>query len=330
MRAMTFERYGPPEVVTMTDVPIPAAGPGEVLVKKFAALLASTDSTARGWTPAFARLYFGLSKPRFPILGSEFAGVVEAVGEGVTRFSIGDRVFGIVEAFGAHAEYVCVAETQAIAIAPAGLDHATAVALTEGPLTAIPFLRDTARLQPGQHILINGASGSVGSAAVQLAKHMGATVTAVTSTANLELVKSLGADFVIDYASEDFTRANGVFDVIFDAVAKCSFSKARKALKPRGIYLTTVPSLAIGPQMLWTSIFPGKRAAISLTGLRSAIKKNADLEFIADIVREGAFTPLIDRRYPLDDAALAHAYVDTGRKKGNVVLTMWPEPSESS
>jgi NADPH:quinone reductase-like Zn-dependent oxidoreductase len=323
MRAITYSKYGSPEVLTCADVPTPVAGAGQVLVKNYAALVASTDSTARRGTPAFARLYFGLTKPKFPILGTEFAGVVHDLGEGVTRFSKGDRVLGIVGAFGAHAEYVCVSETEPLAIAPLGFDHPEAVALTEGPLTALPFLRDTAGLKAGQHILINGASGSVGSAAVQIAKHMGATVTAVTSTANLELAWTLGADAVIDYTVDDFTSARSAYDVIFDTVAKSSFAKSRKALKPRGIYLTTVPSLAIGPQMLWTSIFRGRRAAISLTGLRAAEKVKADLVTIAELALDGAIAPYIDRRYPLEDAAIAHAYVDTGRKRGNVVLTLW-------
>jgi NADPH:quinone reductase-like Zn-dependent oxidoreductase len=322
MRAITFSQYGSPDVLSCVDVPTPVVGAGQVLVKNYAALVASTDSTARRGTPAFARLYFGLTKPKFPILGSEFAGVVHEVGEGVTAFSKGDRVFGIVGAFGAHAEYVCVSETEPLAIAPSGFDYPEAAALTEGPMTALPFLRDTAGLRPGQHVLINGASGSVGSAAVQLAKHMGATVTAVTSTANLELARTLGADAVIDYTVDDFTRARSAYDVIFDTVAKSSFAKSRKSLKPRGIYLTTVPSLTIGPQMLWTSIFRGRRAAISLTGLRAAKKMKADLGTIAELALDGAIAPYIDRRYPLADAAIAHAYVDTGRKRGNVVLTM--------
>ena len=243
----------------------------DVLIRNHATVVSAAECTARGGKDPAARLYFGLTRPRFPVLGTSFAGEVHAVGSAVTRYRVGDQVMGSVgPTLGAHAEYVRVSEDGVIARKPANLSWTDAVAIFDGGLTALPFLRDSARLTRGQSILINGASGAVGTAAVQLAKHLGAAVTAVTSSANLELVKSLGADEAIDYTVEDFTKSGRLYDVVFDAVGKSSYTRSRKLLKPGGIYLTTVPSLPILLQMLWTSKIGKTKAAIAFTGLRKA------------------------------------------------------------
>jgi NADPH:quinone reductase-like Zn-dependent oxidoreductase len=202
------------------------------------------------------------------------------------------------------------------------MTYEEAAAVPNGALTALPFLRDKGNIQSGQKVLINGASGAVGTSAVQLAKYFGAEVTGVCSTTNLELVKSLGADRVIDYTKEDFTQTGETYDIIFDAVGKSSFSRCKSSLKPEGIYLTTVPSLAIFPQMLWTSMVGGKKARIAFTGLRPASEKTEVLLFLNEIIEAGEYESVIDRRYPLEQIAEAHRYVETGHKKGNVVIAV--------
>ena len=321
MRAAVYHSYGSPDVVRIDDVPTPVPRDGEILVRNHAATVGVTDSAARQGSPFFARFFFGLRRPKFPVLGSEFAGEVAALGPGVTRFVVGDQVFGVTGAeFGAHAEYVCLPEDAAMAAKPADLSYAEAAALADA--TALSFLRDRARLQNGQTILINGASGSVGSAAVQLAKHYGATVTAVCRGANRDLVRELGADNAVDYTVEDFTRGGQSYDVIFDAAGKSSFARCRPVLNRGGIYLTTVPSLAILVQMLWTSRIGDKRAAISFTGLRPASEKLKDLLFIRDLVAAGELVAVVDSTYPLGQIGEAYRRVDPGHKRGNVVITM--------
>ncbi len=321
MKAAVYHEYGPPEVVTISDVPTPTPGHDQVLVRIHAATVGAADSAARAGSPAFARLAFGLRRPKFPVLGSEFAGVVEAVGTAVTKFQVGDQVYGVTGAdFGAHAEYVCVSEQAAMVAKPANLSFAEAVAIVDG--TAMCFLRDKAKLRSGQSILINGASGAVGSAAVQVAKHLGATVTGVCSGSNLELVRKLGADVVIDYTAEDFTRAGVRYDVIFDAAGKSSFSRCRSSLQPGGVYLTTVPSLGIMFAMPWTSMVGNQRAVIAFTGLRRAKEKLRDLVYTRELAESGAIVPVIQAVLPLEQIADAYRAVDGGHKRGNVVVTM--------
>jgi NADPH:quinone reductase-like Zn-dependent oxidoreductase len=326
MKAITYTKYGPPEVLQLSEVEKPAPQDNEVLIKIQAAVVTHADCAARQGSPFAARLAFGLLKPKKSILGTEFAGEIEAVGRQVTRFKPGDRIFAATGAdFGAHAEYICLPEDGALAIKPANMSFGEAAAICEGGLAALPFLRDKGRLQPGQQVLINGASGSVGTAAVQLAKYFGAKVTGVCGAKNVELVQSLGADRVIDYAKEDFTRAGQAYDIIFDAVAKSSFARCKGALKPGGRYLVTVPTLAIFWQMLWTSKVGRKRAIITFTGLRPANEKVKDMLLLTELIEAGKIKAIIDRRYGLEQMAEAHRYVETGHKRGNVVIMVAPE-----
>lgn len=320
MRVAAYERYGPPEVVGIAERPVPEPGAGEVRVRVHAASIGAADSAGRSGTPWFARLAFGFRAPKRPVLGSDFAGIVDAIGPGVTRFAVGDRVFGATGADGgAHAELLIVAESGAIVGLPAAVDMTDAAAICDGGLTALPLLRDGAHLRPGARVLVNGASGSVGAAAVQLAKHLGAEVTAVCGPAHVELVGSLGADRVIDYTREDFTAARDAYDVVFDAVGKSTFRRCRRSLVAGGAYLTTVPSFAIMLQHL-TSKAGSRRAVIMFTGLRKDADKIPDLEQLAALAASGAFRPPIDREVPLDDIAEGYRIVDTGHKSGSVVV----------
>ncbi|MBP2216882.1 NAD(P)-dependent alcohol dehydrogenase [Arthrobacter sp. CAN_C5] len=323
MQVITSRTYGTSDVVHVEEIDTPVPRNGEVLIHNYATVVSRAESTARSGKDLFARLYFGLGTPRFPVLGTGFAGEVQAVGSAVTRYRVGDQVMGSTgPTLGAHAEYVTVSENGIIAMRPGGLLSTDAVAVLDGALTALPFLRDAAELKAGQSILINGASGAVGTAAVQLAKHFGAIVTAVCSTTNLELVKSLGADKVIDYTAEDFTEIGQDYDVVFDAVAKSSYTRSRKLLKPGGIYLTTVPSLPILMWVLVTRIFGKTRAGIAFTGLRKAQPMALDVKFMGDLAASGHYVPVIDRTYNLKEAASAHAHVESGHKKGSVVLAL--------
>ncbi|MBD3166898.1 zinc-binding dehydrogenase, partial [bacterium] len=240
MKAMLFTRYGGPDVLQPAQIDTPMPNDHEVRIQIHAGTVTSTECTFRKGQPIIARLFTGLTKPKLKMLGEELAGVVDVVGREVTRFKPGDEVFGITgESFGANAEYICLPEDATLALKPANISFAEAVAPVDGVLTALPFLRDEANLSAETQILINGASGAIGTSAVQLAKQMGAEVTGVCSTANVELVRSLGADHVIDYKKEDFTRSGRTWDVIFDTVGKLSFPRCKRALKPHGLFLET-------------------------------------------------------------------------------------------
>jgi NADPH:quinone reductase-like Zn-dependent oxidoreductase len=322
MKAIVYHEYGSPDVLRLEEVERPTAKDNEVLIRVHAAVVSTAETIARKGDPFIARLATGLIGPKKTVLGSEFAGEIEAIGKDVKRFSVGDQVFASSGAsLGAHAEYICLPEDGAMATKPVNMTYEEAAAVSEGGLTALPFLRDKGKIERGQTVLINGASGAVGTSAVQLTKYFGAVVTGVCSTTNVELVRSLGADEVIDYTREDFTGTDETYDIIFDAVGKSSFSRCRGALKPGGIYLTTVPTPAIVWQMLWTSKVGGKRAVFAATGLRPAKEKAKDLLFLKELCEAGALKPVIDRRYPMEQAADAHRYVETGHKKGHVVIT---------
>ncbi|MEQ4300027.1 NAD(P)-dependent alcohol dehydrogenase [Plantactinospora sp. B6F1] len=320
MRAAVYRTYGPPDVVRVEEVPTPVPGDQDVIVRVCAATVGVTDGTARRGSPGYARLFFGLRRPRWTVLGSEFAGVVEAVGAGVTRFRVGEEVVGITGPdFGAHAEYVRVRQDGALGPKPANLDFAEAVALIDG--TALAFLRDRAGLRPGHTLLVNGASGAVGSAAVQLGRHFGARVTGVCSTPHLDLVRDLGADEVLDYTREDFTRTGQTYDVVFDVAGTSSFGRCRRVLNPAGRYLSPVPSPGLLVQMPWTAAFGGKKAVVAFTGLRKAADKARDLLLVRELAEAGTLRPVIAERYPLERIAQAHRHLDRG-KYGNIILTV--------
>lgn len=321
MKAAVCRRYGSPDAVTVQEVPAPRPRDDEILVRVRAATVGVVDGLARSGSPFYARVQFGPLRPRFPVLGSDFAGVVEVAGRSVTRFGVGDAVFGtMAPRFGAHAEYVCLPEAGAVAPMPSSVSFAEAAALADA--TALHFLRDKALLRPGQSVLINGASGAVGAAAVQLAVSFGAVVTGVCSGPHAGLVRKLGAESVIDYTRTDFTRAGRRYDVIFDVAGKSSFLRCRGVLRPGGVYLTTAPSPAIMVQMPWTARFGRTRAVVAFAGLRAAALKRQDLLVLRDLVEKSSLAAVIGARYPLERIAEAHARVDAGHKKGNIVVTM--------
>jgi NADPH:quinone reductase-like Zn-dependent oxidoreductase len=316
MKAIVYTKFGPPEVLQLREMAKPTPKDNEVLIKIRATSVVKEEPDMRR-SPGFN----GLWRPRNPILGQELAGQIEAVGNAVTRFRPGDEVYGF-GMFGAYAEYKCMRESDALALKPANMSFEEAASIPNGALTALPFLRDKGQIKRGQSVLIYGASGSVGSAAVQLAHYYGAEVTAVCSSTNQEWVKALGVDHVIDYTQEDFTQNGRTYDIIFDTVGKCSFGACKGSLTKEGIYLTTVPSLAVIRQMLSPLKRGGKKAKFMAAGLRPAREKTKDLAFLADLIETGKLKAVIDRCYPLDQIVEAHKYVEKGHKKGNVIITV--------
>lgn len=318
MLAAIVDRYGPPEALAIREVPTPEPGPEQVLVKIHATVVTPSDVAFRNGELWIARLFSGPFKPRLPILGDAFAGTVVGVGAGVIRFAVGDRVAGSTgPELAAHAQFAVVDQAGAMVKLPDNVEFGEAAGLCDGGLTALPFLRDQGHLGPGQHILVNGASGSIGTTAVQLARAMGAVVTGVTSRRNLELVRSIGADRVIDYTAEDFTATDAAYDVIFDTVGKSSFARCHDALKPDGIYLTPMPVLS--PAMLRKS---GRRVRFAATGLRKPVEKARDLVLLVDWLATGKLRTVMEREYDLSEIAAAHAHVETGHKVGSVVVNI--------
>ncbi len=316
MRAVVYDRYGPPDVLRLEDVERPVPKEDEVLVKIRATTVTRSDCGLRGSKPFVSRFFTGIRRPKQRILGSELAGEVEAVGAAVSQFAVGDHVFGTSGwQFGAHAEFICMRESARIAHKPAGMSFEEAAAVCDGALNALGCLR-RADLRKGQRILIYGASGSIGTAGVQLAKYFGADVTAVCNTKNLELVRSLGADRVVDYTQEDFTKNGQTYDVIFDAVGKHSFRRCRGSLKRGGIYIPTD-----GPQNLilvvWTSRIGDKKVIFPV---QRATKK--DVLFLKELIEAGKYRAVVDRSYRLEQVVDATRYVETEQKTGNVVLTI--------
>ena len=316
MRAVVYDRYGPPEVLRVDEVAQPVPRENEVLVRVRASSVTRSDCGYRAADPFFSRIFTGLRAPKRRIVGTELAGEVEAVGAAVTEFAVGDRVFGLRS--GSNAELVCVREAGALAHIPDGMSFEEAAALSDGTSIAQACLR-RADLRAGRSILLYGASGAIGTAAVQLAKAEGARVTAVCAGKDVELVRSLGADEVIDYQREDFTQRGETYDVIFDAVGKHSFRRSRRSLKPGGLYVETdlgfmwhVPFLA-----LLTRVVGSKRVTLPIPRYTKE-----DVLRVKELVEAGRFRPVIDRVYPLEDVVEATRYVETGQKTGNVVLTL--------
>ncbi len=325
MKAIICTEYGPPDVLQLREIDKPVPKDNEVLVKVHAATATATGLGARTGKPVIARLSSGFTKPKNSILGVELAGEIEAVGKDVKLFQAGDQVFGMTGATtpGAYAEFKCMPEDGALVTMPTNMAFEEAVAVVEGGITALNFLKNRANIQPGQRVLIYGASGSVGTASVQVAKALGAEVTGVCSYRNLDLAKSLGADHVIDYTKEDFTQNGETYDVIFDTVGKRSFSQCKNSLTPKGLYLDSGNAATILP-MLWTSLFGRKKAILLASYVRSASAITKDLVALKKLVEAGKVQAVIDRCYPLAETAEAHRYVETGRKKGNVVITLEP------
>lgn len=322
MKAVVYERYGSPDVLEIRDVPTPRPRASEVLIQIHASTVSSGDWRARslemprGFGP-LGRLVFGIRKPRQPILGTEFSGRIAAIGQQVTRFKVGDDVFGFTgNAMGCHAEYRCMAEDDLVAIKPPNLSHDEAAGLCFGGMTVLGFFR-RADLEAGERIAINGASGSIGVAAVQLAKHFGAHVTAVSSGANLELTRSLGADEVLDYTREDFAKNGRRYDVILDAAGTAPFSRVESSLSARGRFIPVLGSLSDLVLAPWVNATRQRRIVAGL--VRSQTK---DLHLLGQLATSGAYRAVIDRRYDFDQIVEAHRHVDTGRKKGSVVVTV--------
>lgn len=318
MKAIVCTKYGSPEVLKLAEVEKPTPKDHEVLIKVKATTATSGDSRIRQANPFLIRLIFGFKKPRNSILGGNLAGVVESSGKDVTLFKEGDEVFASTGmSFGSYAEYKCLDEDSVLATKPSNLNYKESVAVIFGGLTALYFLKK-AGIKRGQKVLVYGASGAVGTAAVQLAKHFGAEVTAVCGASSIDLVKSLGATVVIDYRKEDFSKSGQSYDIVYEAVGKTSISKGKKIVKKNGVYIAGASGILKGfSQLLWTSLTSGKKI---VTGVAGEAKEN--LIELKKIIEEGGFKSVIDKTYSLEEIVEAHTYVDTGRKTGSVVITL--------
>jgi NADPH:quinone reductase-like Zn-dependent oxidoreductase len=325
MKAAIYTKYGPPEVVQLREIPKPIPNDNQLLIKVHATTVNRTDCGFRSAEYFISRFFSGLIRPKNKTLGNEFAGEIVAIGKDVKSLTPGDKVFGYNDTmFGAHAEYMVMTENEPITTMPTGLTYEEAAPITEGAHYALCDIR-AAKIKSGQKILINGATGAIGSAAVQLVKYFGCDVTGVCGTKNVELVRSMGADTVIDYTQQDFTTINKTFDVVFDAVGKSSFGKCKPLLTKGGIYMSTeLGYMSQNPFLaLITPILGGKKVLFPMP----TISKD-DVIFLKELVEKGDYKPLIDRLYPLEQIVEAHRYVETGQKTGNVVITLEHERNE--
>ena len=321
MKAVEYYSYGNADVLEVIDVQKPEPKENEVLIKIMATTVTATECAFRKGDPYMARLFTGLRKPKINRLGEELSGIVEGLGDMVVDFQLGDEVFGTAgPSFGANAEYICIPQDEVIFAKPSNVTHGEAASSIDGFLTALPFLRDKGNIKAGQKVLIYGASGSVGSAAVQIAKHYGAEVTAVCSGRNALLVKSIGADFVIDYKLTDFSQLGNSYDLIFDCVGKISYAKARKSLTKRGVFLESGINFSVFKDVLFTSVFSKRKAKIAATGMRPPALRLKDLQLLKDLIEKNNIKPVIDRNYTMESIADAHRYVEQGHKRGNVVI----------
>ena len=325
MKAIVYERYGPPDVLVSKNIDQPVVKDNEVLVKNLATTVTSGDYRLRSLDvptgfKMITKLVFGFNRPRKPVLGMEFAGIVETVGQNVTSFNCGDRVFGTSN-MGAYAEYLAIPEKEPIATLPKNMSFTEAVAVPFGALSSLVYLRDFGKIKAGDKVLVNGASGGLGTYAVQLAKYYGATVTGVCSTANVSLVKSLGADAVIDYTKEDFSTNGETYDIIFDTVGKITFAGCKASLTSNGRFLLAVAGLPDYLNVLRTAIFSRQKAVAGV-----AVFKKKDLIFVKELIEVGRIKAVVDRQYPIADIVAAHRYVDKGHKKGSVVITIAEPP----
>lgn len=325
MKASICTRYGSADVLERQDIDKPQPKENEVLIKIIASNTTAADSMMRQGKPFYGRLFLGLTKPKFSITGTGFAGTVETLGTDVNLFTLGDEVFGeSILGSGTNAEYVCVAEDALIMAKPENLSFSQASTLCDGALTSINMLQNLGKIKAGDKVLINGASGSLGSTGIQISKQLGAHVTAVCSATNFDMVTALGADDVIDYHQQDFTLAENRYDIIYDSVGKRNYSDCKKALNKNGRYVSPVLGLPLLADMLWTAInnkvSSGKTAHFAPTGLLPPAELKVLLRLLIPMITTNNLTPVIDRSYSLEDISAAHRYVDTGRKKGNVVI----------
>lgn len=317
MKAIIYTKYGTPEVLQIKEIDKPVPRENELLVRIYATAVNSGDVRLRKADPWAVRLFFGLTKPKINILGGFLSGEIEALGKNVTEFNIGDKVFGATGmGFGAYAEYKCLPQDGILAVKPNNISHQDAATICFGAITALFFLKK-ANIKSGQKVLVYGASGSVGTAAIQLAKYFGAEVTGVCSTSNLELVKSLGADKVIDYTKENFAENGEMYDVVFETVDKILFSDCIKSLKKQGTLILGASGLSKMLKGAFTSMTSKKKV---LSGIIS--QKSEDVIFLKDLLEQGKYKPVVDRSYPLEQMIEAHKYVEQGHKKGNVAITI--------
>ncbi len=322
MKASVSKMYGTPDVFKIQDVTTPVPKHNEVLVRVYAATVTGSDIMMRIGKPYVGRLYLGLSKPKITILGFDFAGEIVETGKDVTSFNIGDKVFGGTTALGCYAEYTCVNVDDVITTIPENINYQSAAPVSGSAITVMNFLKGLAKIKAGDKLLINGASGSLGTYAVQIAKCFGAEVTGVCSTTNMKMVKDLGADFVIDYTSEDFTKNGKQYDVIFDTVGKVPFSSCKNSLTENGIYLSSVMSFPLLLQMMKTSLFGKRKVKSSATGMLPARVRLDYFLKLKELLMAGAIKTVIDSSYPLSQMSDAHQYVEKGHKKGNVIINI--------